>query len=84
MMFIHCECNCHTIHKITQWKHTSERLTLQESVCLCMCSNISSDWLPYNIKTMQIVLKIFKMAPYIQHRPHIYVAEREKYRWEQR
>ena len=35
------ECESHTVYKlIYSW------VTLQDIVCLCICSKISSDWLP--------------------------------------
>jgi hypothetical protein len=57
-----CECNGHTVHKVSQWHLTADWLVLQESDCSQMHSRVSSDRLPSYIKATLPVLEIFKMA----------------------
>ena len=59
-----CECDGHTVHKLSQWRLTADCLVPRESGCSRMHSKISSDWLPSHIKTTRPVLEIFKMARY--------------------
>jgi hypothetical protein len=67
----HCECDSHTIHKLTQKWLTATWLAPCKSNCSCMHSKVSSDWLPSYIKAMWPVLDIFKMAEYFPDKPHI-------------
>jgi hypothetical protein len=41
-----CECDGHTVHKLSQWLLTADWLAPRESDCLRMRSKVSSDWLP--------------------------------------
>jgi hypothetical protein len=63
-----CECDGHTVHKISQQYLTADWLAPQESDCSWMHREVSYDWLPSYIKSMQPVLEIFKMAGCIFNR----------------
>jgi len=65
----HCECDGHTVHKLSQWRLTADWLAPQESDCSRMHSKVSSDWLPSYIKATQPVFEIYKMAGYLPDRP---------------
>jgi hypothetical protein len=65
-----CECDSHTVRKLSQRRLTAEWLALRESDCSRMHSKVSSDWLPSYIKAMRPVLEIFKMAGYFPESPH--------------
>jgi len=66
-----CECDGHTVHKLSQRRLTADCLAPQESDCSRMRSKVSSDWLPSYIKATQAVLGIFKMAGYFLDRTRI-------------
>jgi hypothetical protein len=66
-----CECDGHTVHKLSQRSLTADRLAPRESECSRMRSKVSSDWLPSCIKATRPVLEIFKMAGYFPDRPRI-------------
>ena len=66
----HCECESHTVHKLSQWRLTADQLAPQESDCSRMYSKVSSDWLPGYIKAMRPVPKIFKITRYFPDSPH--------------
>jgi hypothetical protein len=74
-----CECDGHTLHKLSQRCLTDDWLAPRESDCSRMCSNVSSDWLPGYINAMQTVLKIFKMGGYFPDSPcytvHLLVSQ---------
>jgi hypothetical protein len=57
-----CECNGHTVHKLSQRLLAADWLAPRESDCSRMHSMVSSDWLPSYIKATSAVLMIFKMA----------------------
>jgi hypothetical protein len=59
-----CECDSHTVHKLSQRRLTAEWLALRKSSCSRTRSKVSSDRLPSYIKAMRPVLEIFKMAEY--------------------
>ena len=65
-----CECDGHTVQKLSQWRLTAEWLAPQDSGCSRMYSKVSSDWLPSYMKATRPVLKIFKMAGYCLDSPH--------------
>jgi hypothetical protein len=67
-----CECDGHTVHKLSQRRLTAEWLAPQESDYSRMNSKVSSDWLPSYIKATRTVLEIFKMAEYFPDRPHTF------------
>ena len=69
----HCECDGHTVHKLSQRRLTTDWLALQESDCSRVCSKVFSDCLPSYIKATRRVLQIFKMAGYFPDRPRIVV-----------
>ena len=66
-----CECDGHTVHKLSQRRLTADWLAPRETDCSRMHSKVSSDRLPSYIKTTQPVLEIFKMAGYFPDRPRI-------------
>ena len=68
-----CECNGHTVHKLSQRRLTADWLAPRESDCSRMHSKVSFDWLLSYIKATQPVLEIFKMAGYFPDRPRIVV-----------
>jgi hypothetical protein len=57
----YCECDDHTVHKLSYWRLIDNLLAPQESDCWWMHSKVSSDWLPSYIKFMRPVLEIIKM-----------------------
>ena len=56
-----CECNGHTVHKLSPRCLTAEWLDPSDSDCSRMNSKFSSDWLPSYIKATRPALKIFRM-----------------------
>ena len=72
-----CECDGHTVHRLSQRRLTADWLDPQESNCSRMHSKISSDWLPSYIKTTRPVLEIFKMAETLSGEPS-YLGPRRK------
>ena len=64
-----CECNGHTVHKLSQRRLTGDWLAPRESDFSRMRSKVSSDWVPSYIKATRPVLKIFKMAGYFPDCP---------------
>ena len=56
-----CECEGHTVHKLSQWGLTADLLAPRENDYLRMHIKASSDWLPSYIKAKQLVLEIFRM-----------------------
>jgi len=69
----HCECDGHTVCKLSQRRLTADWLVPRESDCLLLRSKVSSDWLPSYIKTTRTVLKISKMARYSLNRPRTFI-----------
>jgi len=59
-----CECDGHTVHKLSQRRLTADWLAQLESDCSQVYSEVSSDWLLSYIKATPPVLEIFKMAGY--------------------
>jgi len=57
-----CECDGHTIHKLSQRRLTADWLDPRVSDWSRMHSKVSSDWLPSYIKATRPVLDIFKVA----------------------
>ena len=64
-----CECDSHTVHKLSQRRLTADCLAPRESDSSRMRSKVSSGWLPSYIKATRPVLEIFKMAGYFPDRP---------------
>jgi len=60
-----CECDGHTVYRLSQRHLTADWLAPQESDCSGMHSEVSSDWPPSYIKAMLAVLKILKMDRYL-------------------
>jgi len=58
----YCECDGHTVDKLSQRRLTADLLVSQESDCSWMRSKFSSDWLPSYITATRPILEIFKMA----------------------
>ena len=69
-----CECDSHTVHKLSQRRLTADRLALRESDCSRMQSNVSSDGLPSYIKATRPVLEIFKMDGYFPDNPRTFLC----------
>ena len=67
----HCECDGHTVHKLSQRRLTADWLAPRESDCSRMHSKVSTDWLPSYIKATRPVFEIFKMAGYFPDRLRI-------------
>jgi hypothetical protein len=59
-----CECDGHTIHKLSQRRLTANWLVPRQRDCSRMGSKVSFDWVPSYIKAKRPVLEIFKMAGY--------------------
>ena len=68
----YCECDGHTVHKLSQRRLTADWLAPRESDCSRMRSKVHSDWLPSHIKTTRPVLQTFKTAGYFPDSPRIY------------
>jgi hypothetical protein len=64
-----CECDDHTVHKLSQRRLTANWLVPRESDCLRMHSKVSTEWLPSYIKATLLVLEIFKMTEYFKDSP---------------
>jgi len=64
-----CECDGHTVHKLSQRRLTADWLDPRENNCSRMHSKIFYDWLPSYIKDTRPVLEIFKMAGYFPDSP---------------
>ena len=64
-----CECDVHTVHKLSQRRLTADWLAPRESDCSWMHSKVSSDWLPSYTKAMRPVLEIFKVDEYFPDSP---------------
>ena len=64
-----CECDGHTVHKLSQWRLTVDWLAPRESECSRINSKVSADWLPSYMKTTRPVLDIFKMDGYFPDSP---------------
>jgi len=70
-----CECDDHTLHKLSQRRLTADWLAPLESDCSRMRSKVSSDWLSSYIKATRPVLEIFEMARYFPDKPRICRSE---------
>jgi hypothetical protein len=57
-----CECDGHTVHKLSQRHLTTDWLAPRQSDCSRVHNKLSSDWQPRYIKAKRPVLEIFKMA----------------------
>jgi len=68
-----CECDGHTVNKLSQRCLTADWLAPRKSNCSRMRSKVSSNWLPSCIKATRPFLEIFKMAGYFPDRPRINV-----------
>jgi hypothetical protein len=66
-----CECDGHTVHKLSHCRLTAELLAPRKSAYSRAHSKVSSEWLPGYIKAKRPVLKIFKMAGYFPVSLHI-------------
>ena len=56
-----CECDGHTVHKLSQRRLTADWLAPRESDCSLMHGKVSSDRLPSYIKATRPVLEVLKM-----------------------
>jgi len=70
-----CECDVHTVHRLSQRRLAADWLAPREGDCSRMHSKVSSDWLPSYIKATRPVFEIFKMAGYFPDRPRKYSIE---------
>jgi len=64
-----CECDGHTVHKLSQRRLNADWIAPQPSDCFWMHSKVSSNWLPSYIKATRPVLEIFKMDGYFLDNP---------------
>jgi hypothetical protein len=64
-----CECDSHTVHKLSQRCLTTSQLAPLESDCSGMNNKVFFHWLRSYIKAMQPVLEIFRMAGYFPDSP---------------
>ena len=67
-----CECDSHTVHKLSQQHLTADWLAPRDIDCSRMHSKVFSDWLPSYIQATCLVCEIFKMAGYFSDSPHMY------------
>ena len=68
----HCECDDHTVNKLSKRRLTADWLAQRESDCSRMHSKVSSDCLLSYIKATRPVVEIFKMDGYFPDRPRVY------------
>jgi len=71
----HCECDGHTVHKLSQRRLTADWLAPRKSDCSWMYSKISSDGLPSFIKATWPAVEIFKMVAYFPDSPRTVVEK---------
>jgi hypothetical protein len=64
-----CECDGHTVRKLSQRRLTAGWLAPRESDRSRIYIKVSSDWLPCYIKATQPVLEISKMTGYFPDSP---------------
>jgi hypothetical protein len=57
-----CECDGHTVHKLSQRCLTADWLGPRESDCSRIHSKVSCNWLPIYVKATWPIVEIFKMA----------------------
>ena len=69
----HCECDGHTVPKLSQRRLTADWLAPRESDYSRMHSKVSSDWLPSYIMATLTDLEIFKMSGYFPDTPRTYI-----------
>jgi hypothetical protein len=74
-----CECDGHTVRKLSQRRLTADWLAPRASECSRMGSKFSCDWLRSYMKTTRSVLEIFKMAEYFPGRPPMSKIRHFKY-----
>jgi hypothetical protein len=65
----HCECDGHTVYKLSQQLLTANWLAPRESDCSLIRSKVSSGWLPSYIEATRTVFEIFKMVIYFPDIP---------------
>jgi hypothetical protein len=70
-----CECDGHTVHKLSHQHLTAYWLAPRESDCSGMHRKVSSDWLPSYIKATWLFLMVFSVAGYFLDRPCIYLLQ---------
>jgi hypothetical protein len=68
-----CECDGHTVHKVSQRRLTAGWLAPRESDCSWTHSKDSSNWLPSYIKATRPVLEIIRTAGYFPNIPRDFV-----------
>ena len=73
-----CECDGHTVHKLSQRRLTADWLAPQETDCSRTHSKVSSDRLPSYITATWPLLEIFLMAGYFPDSPRIRVCTENK------
>jgi len=69
-----CECDGHTVLKLTQRRLTADLLAPRESDCSRMHSKVSSNWLSSYIKATRPVREIFRMVGYLPDSPIVCVC----------
>jgi hypothetical protein len=70
--FSHCECDGHTVHKLSQQCLTADWPAPREGDSSRMRSEVSSDWLPSYVKATRPALEIFEMVECLPDRSHIW------------
>jgi len=79
----HCECDGHTVHKISQRRLTANWLAPRESDFTRMDSKVSSNWLPSYVKAKRPVLEIFRIVEYFPESPRTWRLDRyDVCRWQ--
>ena len=76
-----CDCDGHTVHKLSQRRLTADWLASRESDYSWMHSKVSSDWLPSYIKATLPVLEIFKMTCYFPDSLHTNLFSPKRFSW---
>jgi len=69
-----CECDGHTVHKLSQRRLTADWLAPRDSDSSPMHSKVSSDWLLRYIKATRPVPEIFKMDGYFPDSPRVSIT----------
>ena len=76
----HCECDCHTVHMLTQQRLPPPLTSTVKSSLFTHAHSSPSPWLPGYIDVVQTFLIILTIAGLFLDRPHIrYIKYTHKY-----
>jgi hypothetical protein len=74
----HCECDGHTVYKLSQRLLTADWLDLRESDCSRMRSKVSSYWLPSYSNAALPVLEVYKNGWILSGQPSFSILKYSK------